>query len=90
MNTKTLNLFKKVRCAFVRNFSCQYFSGHQYAAAAFKWSPYVETLQELIQDAQECQADSAFKLGVTDFVYELRNSDVKLQSRVVKTIQSVL
>ena len=78
---KISNLIKKTHRVFLRNFSCQYFSGRHYAGAAFKWSPYTETLDELLRDAQACESDSAFKLGITDFVSELRDSMTKIPSR---------
>ena len=78
---KTSNLIKKIRQVFLRNFSCQYLSGRHYAGAAFKWSPYTETLEELLLDAQTCESDSSFKLGIMDIVSELRDSEVELMSR---------
>ena len=78
---KTSNLIKKIRQVFLRNFSCQYLSGRHYAGAAFKWSPYIETLIELLADARSCESGSIFKLGITDFVSELRDSEVELMSR---------
>lgn len=78
---KISNLIKKTHRVFLRNFSCHYFSGRHYAGAAFKWSPYTETLEELLLDAQACESDSTFKLGIMDIVSELKDSTAKIPSR---------